>query len=107
MMRTVLMTVMALMVATVAVAEDKGDYTRQLEFTCDVTGSDRDGFDVKVENRGNHNWQCDVEVETSPSTRDFSYRGRPVAGRSGKQNIGGEAGLTKNLQCRVKRVDCR
>lgn len=29
-----------------------------------------------------------------------------VAGRSGKQNIGVEAGLTRNLRCRVKRMDC-
>lgn len=105
-MKTVLMTVMALMVATVAVAEDKKDYRQDLEFMCDVTGSDRDGFDVKVENRGSHEWRCDVEVETSPSGRDYAYRSRPVAGRSGKQNIGGESGLAKNLQCRVKRVDC-
>jgi len=81
MMKTFVMTVLALAVATVAVAEDKGDYTRQLEFTCDVTGSDRDGFDVKVENRGSHEWHCDVEVETSPSGRAYSYRNRPVAGR--------------------------
>lgn len=106
-MKTVLMTVILLVVATASFAEDKKDYRQELEFSCDVTGSDRDGFDVKVENRGSHEWHCDVEVETSPSGRDYSYRNRPVAGRSGKQNIGGEAGLAKNLQCRVKRVDCR
>ncbi|MBX3325623.1 MAG: hypothetical protein U0223_06470 [Nitrospira sp.] len=106
-MKTVVMTMVVLMVATVAVAEDKKDYRQDLVFTCEVTGSDRDGFDVKVENRGSHEWHCDVEVETSPSGREYSYRNRPVAGRSGKQNIGGEAGLTKNLQCRVKSVSCR
>ena len=106
-MKTWIMTVLALMVATASVAEDKKDYRQDLEVTCDVTGSDRDGFDVKVENRGSHEWHCDVEVETSPSGRDYSYRNRPVAGRSGKQNIGGEGGLTKNLQCRVKTVSCR
>lgn len=106
-MKVVMMMIMALTVATVAAAEEKGDYSRQLEFTCDVTGSDRDGFDVKVENRGNHEWNCDVEVETTPSGRDYTYRNRPVAGRSGKQNVGGESGLTKNLQCRVKSMSCR
>ncbi|TKB89090.1 MAG: hypothetical protein E8D40_16150 [Nitrospira sp.] len=106
-MKTLVITVLALMVATTSFAEDKKDYRQDLEFTCDVTGSDRDGFDVKVENRGSHDWHCDVEVETSPSGREYAYRNRPVAGRSGRQNIGGEAGLTKNLQCRVKSVSCR
>lgn len=106
-MKTLVMTLLVVAVATMAVAEDKKDYRQNLEFTCEVTGSDRDGFDVKVENKGSHEWHCDVEVETSPSGRDYSYRNRPVAGRSGKQNIGGEAGLTKNLQCRVKQVSCR
>lgn len=51
-MKALIMTIPAVMVATVAVAEDKKDYRQDLEFTCAVTGSDRDGFDVKVENRG-------------------------------------------------------
>lgn len=103
-MKTVVMTIMALMVATVAVAEEKPpDYTTELRFTCAVTGNN-DGFDALVENLKTNEWTCDVTVETTDG--DYSDSGRPVHGYSGKQNLFGKAGLKKDLKCHVKKVSC-
>ena len=107
-MKSLIITMTALGVGAAFVAQANGaDYKKDLEFSCDVAGADRDGYDVKVENKGVRQWACDVDVETTPSTGLHVYRKRPVMGRSGKQNLGGEARLPKNLQCRIKKVVCR
>lgn len=104
-MKTLVMTVMALMVATAAVAEDKKppNYKEELNFSCAVTGNN-DGFDALVENEKTNEWQCDVTVETTDGNHSAS--GRPVHGYSGKQNLFGKAGLKKDLKCQVKSVSC-
>jgi len=106
-MKTVVMTVMALMVATVAVAENEPKWTEELKFSCPVSGTDKDGFDALVENTKTNEWECTVTVGTNSPKGSYTYSKRPVQGRSGMQNMGGEAGLTKNLQCQVTSVDCK
>ena len=107
-MRTVVMTVMALMVATVAVAEDTVIIQDELVFTCDKSGNDNSGFDVRVLNKGTSPWNCNVEVETVP-TIDHSKRWYPntYVGVSGShQFVGGYSGTHANLQCSFKKVTC-
>lgn len=106
-MKTLVMTVMALMVATVAVAEDKPPvWTEELEITCPLDGSDKDGFDVIAENKKTNAWKCTVTVETnSPKVGSPTYSG-VVRDYVGKHNLGGMAGVMKGLQCKVIKQSC-
>lgn len=105
-MKTLVMTVMALMVATVAVAGNEPKWTEELEFSCPVSGTDKDGFDVIAENKDTNAWTCTVTVETNSPKGSITYSGRPVHGYKGRHNLGGEAGVMKNLQCKVTGKSC-
>lgn len=109
-MKTIVMTIMALMVATVAVAEEKkiveGTHNT-VEFTIDRSGNDNNGFDVKVRNRGTSAWTCAVELDTDSSVprdkRQFTY---DVRVDSNVVWVNGYSGTVPNLQCRFKSVTC-
>lgn len=107
-MKTVVMTIMALTVATVAVAEDKVTFQDELVFTCDKSGNDHNGFDVRVLNTGASDWTCDVEVETVPDIPHSKrwYPNTYVGVSSSHQSVGGYSGTHANLRCHFKKVTC-
>lgn len=115
-MKTVVMTIMALMVATVAAAgqEAKIDAAGQeakindeLVFTIHKTGNENQGFDVRVKNNGTSAWTCDVDVKGPDIPSDKrSYRNTYVGSSASAQFIGGYSGHVKNLQCDFEKVSC-
>mgnify|MGYP001240606177 CR=1 FL=1 len=107
-MKTLVMTVMALMVATAGIAGDYG-----VKFSCVVAGND-DGFDAKAINNGPHNLKCRAKVETVPTSQTFKV---PLdggwAGISKKeqkdvlQSVDGKAGLSAKItSCTVIEPEC-
>lgn len=108
-MKTLVMTVMALMVATVGIAGDYG-----VKFSCVVAGND-DGFDAKAINNGPHNLKCKAKVETVPTSQTFKV---PLDGgwavihaTPGKENvlqsIDGKSGLGDKISaCRIIEPEC-
>lgn len=108
-MKTLVMTVMALMVATVGIAGDYG-----VKFSCVVAGND-DGFDAKAINNGPHNLKCKAKVVTDPPSQTFKV---PLDGgwagvhaTPGKedvlQSLDGKAGLSNKISsCRTIDPEC-
>lgn len=107
-MRALVMTIMALMVATVSIAGDYG-----VKFSCVVAGNN-DGFDAKAINNGPHNLKCRAKVVTDPPSETFNV---PLDGgwagihKTEKpeilQALGGKSGLTNKISaCRIIAPEC-
>jgi hypothetical protein len=73
-MKIVYAVALALLMATPALAD-------QVTFTCTLTGSDRDGFDIHTINTGPDEKRCSAACEVTKkdgSTKEFTYSSRPV-----------------------------
>jgi hypothetical protein len=86
----------ALLIATPALAAStKTDNGVTIE--CVVTGSDKDGFDLTGETDGKSEKHCTASCQLTQNdgkkTKEYEYSNRPLGKRTGKQALGGEAGL--------------
>lgn len=108
-MKTAVMTVMALLVATIGIAGDYG-----VKFSCEVAGNN-DGFDAKAINNGPDNLKCKAKVVTDPNSQTFKV---PLDGgwaylhpTPGKQDVlqslDGKSGLSDKISaCRIIEPEC-
>ena len=66
-------------------------------FTCEVTGSDKDGLTLSAKNDGTSDKSCTASctlTNTEGKTKEWSYGPRPVKGSGApRMYFGGEAGL--------------
>lgn len=88
--------VLGLLIATPALAAStKTDNGVTIE--CVVTGSDKDGFDLTGETDGKSQMHCTASCQLTQNdgkkTKEYEYSNRPLSKRTGKQALGGEAGL--------------
>ena len=87
---------LALLIATPALSAAKRTESG-VTFQCVVTGSDKDGFDLTAEYDGKSDKSCSASCQLTTNdgkkTKEYSYSERALSKRSGKQNLGGEAGL--------------
>lgn len=73
-MKIVYAVALALLMATPALAD-------QVTFTCTITGSDKDGFDIHAQNAGPDEKNCSAACEVTKkdgSTKEYTYASRPV-----------------------------
>jgi|GEM_PF-6350585 len=67
----------------------------EVTFTCVVTGSDNDGFDILATNNGPNDKKCKATCTVTKkdgSKQSWEYSGT-VRAVNAKQNFGGEAGV--------------
>ena len=65
---------------------------------CVVTGGDKDGFDLtgetnEVKAEMHCTASCQLTQNDGKKTKEYEYSNRPLSKRTGKQALGGEAGL--------------
>jgi hypothetical protein len=73
-MKIVYVVALALLIATPALAD-------QVTFTCSITGSDKDGFDIQAINTGPDEKHCTAACEVTKkdgSKKEFTYSSRLV-----------------------------
>jgi hypothetical protein len=73
-MKIVYAVALALLMATPALAD-------QVTFTCTISGSDRDGFEIHAKNAGPNNKTCSAACEVTKkdgSTKEYTYSSRSV-----------------------------
>jgi hypothetical protein len=86
--------------ATPALSESTKS-ANDVTFECVVTGSDKDGFDLTAEYDGKDVKQCTASCQLTTGddrkTKEYTYPDngtKKLSQRSGKQWLGGEAGLS-------------
>jgi hypothetical protein len=87
---------LTLLIATPALSEPtKKDNGVTIE--CVVTGSDKDGFDLYGSTDGAKEMHCTASCQLTQNdgknTKEYEYKDRPLSKRTGRQSLGGEAGL--------------
>lgn len=107
-MKTLVMTVMALMVATVGIAGDYG-----VQFSCVVEGNG-EGLHVKAIHNGTNELKCKAMVKTFPTEDTFwmpegggwAYL-HPKEKKEVLQSIDSKYGIAPKIsECRVIKEDC-
>jgi hypothetical protein len=90
------LTLLFLLVLILALAVAKAMADNEVTITCEIEGNDKDGFKIIAINHGDTDKHCTATCRVTKkdgSKQSWEYKGL-VAGKPGRQTIGGEGGVS-------------